>query len=176
MTSNFQFLKNVKHLLPVALIASTLALHLPRAALAQGAEVPRPNRNGDFMTAFVLGNRGYYTNEKWLVVVNNDGRDYYLNCRRTPNGEILSRIRFGAIIEAVFLGSPNTLGSTEPNLANDAIVLENGAPWLRVRGTSGWFDPDLAGDGGSLVECYVRANWQYIAPVNNEWSRAPHPR
>ena len=93
------------------------------------------------------------------------------NCRYAPNGEIRSRIRPGAIVEAVFLGSPNTPGSVEPNLAHDAIVESDGAPWLLVRGTSDLFYPARAGDWESLGECYVRANWQYIAPVNNHHDR-----
>jgi len=145
---------------------------------AQVSEVPYPNSNGDFTTAFVRGNRGYSANERWLVVVRSgDPRDANLDCRYTPNGEIRSHVRAGAIVEAVFLGSPNSPGSMEPNWANDAIVLEDGMTWLRVRGTSGLFYPARAGDWESLGECYVRANWHYGAPVNNDWSIPPrsHP-
>ncbi|NET31764.1 MAG: hypothetical protein F6K19_07145 [Cyanothece sp. SIO1E1] len=53
--------------LQLAITTSILAL-LPSIAIAQVADVPQPNRSGDYTTAFVLGNRGYYTNPKWLVV------------------------------------------------------------------------------------------------------------
>lgn len=151
-------------------LSITTSIYLVNSVvIAQVADVPRPNSDGDFTTAFVLGNRGYYANEKWLVVSQSvDQRDAALNCRYAPNGEIRSRIVSGAIIEAVFLGSPNTPGAIEPNLANDAIVSESGVPWLRVQGTSDFFYPAQAGNWESLGECYVRANLQYIAPINND--------
>jgi hypothetical protein len=162
----------LRHRLSVAIATSTLVGYFSSVAIAQIADVPQPNSHGDFTTAFVQGHRGYYANEKWLAISQSgDRRDAALNCRYAPNGEIRSRIVPGAIVEAVFLGEPNIPGTSEPNWANDAIVLENGVPWLRVRGTSGLFDPARAGDFESLGECYVRANQQYIAPVNNDWSR-----
>lgn len=174
MTPNFPSLKTTGYPLPVALATSILLLNIPSQALAQVAEVPRPDSNGDFTTAFVQGNLGYYANKQWLVVAQSgDPRDGFLNCRYAPNGEIRSRVPSGAIVEAVFLGEfgePNPPRMLELNPANDAIILEDGAPWLRVRGTSGLFYPARAGDWESLGECYVRANWQYIAPVNNDWS------
>ncbi|MBE9039993.1 hypothetical protein IQ235_04200 [Oscillatoriales cyanobacterium LEGE 11467] len=106
-----------------------------------------------------------------MVSHSEDGLDEDLNCRYTPNGEIRSRVAPGSIVEAVFLGELNLdprNGSIEPNLANDAIVESDGGPWLRVRGTSDLFYPFQVGDWESLGECYVRANEQYITPVNND--------
>ena len=57
-------------------------------AIAQAAEVPNPDINGDFHTAFQQGNRGYYSIEKWLVVQPMRSGDYDLNCRYTPNGQL----------------------------------------------------------------------------------------
>ena len=73
------------------------------AAIAQVAEVPNPDSNGDFRSAFQRGNRGFYTISKWLVVqpMGSGVEDYALNCRYTPNGQIRSRIQRGAIITAV---------------------------------------------------------------------------
>lgn len=113
---------------------------------AQVAEVPNPNGKGDFMTAKVLGNRGYYVNNKWLVVDFNPG----LNCRVTPNGAIKSVLMPGSVISAIFSGS------------RDAIVLHQGNPWLKVNVQS----PLISGTPGP---CFVRANRQYIAPINAEF-------
>lgn len=118
-------------------------------ALAQIAAVPSPNSKGDFLSALMPGNRGnVYQTRKWLVV---DPDPTYLNCRYSPTGQVRSRIAPGAIVTAVFAG-----GSW-----GDAIVMSNGAPWLRISGT----DPLVLGDRG---ECYVRANIRYIAPISED--------
>jgi hypothetical protein len=115
---------------------------------AQVASVPAPNRNGDFTTALQPGNRGnIYQTRKWLVI---DPDPTYLNCRSTPNGAVRSRIAPGAILTAVF-------GEN----GSDAIIAAGGAYWLRVSGT----DPLTVGETGV---CYVRANRQYIAPINED--------
>lgn len=124
------------------------ATFLATPAIAQHAGVPAPNANGDFTTAVQPGNRGNVDRtRKWLVV---DPDPTYLNCRATPNGEVQSRVAPGAVLTAVF---SETQG--------DAIVLAGGVPWLRVRGT----DPLIVGEPGI---CYVRANSQYIAPINED--------
>lgn len=119
-------------------------------ATAQMAEVPSPNNQGDFITAVLRGNRGnYYPNRIWLVV---DPDPQYLNCRDRPNGSVRSRIAPGAAITAEFING-------------EAIVFQDGSPWLRIRGT----DPlTIPLQGATLGTCYVRANTQYIAPVNQE--------
>ena len=45
-----------------AITALTLVTGL---AMAQMAEVPKPNMKGDFITAKVQGNRGLYNNINW---------------------------------------------------------------------------------------------------------------
>ncbi|MFQ3615720.1 MAG: hypothetical protein SNJ57_11340 [Cyanobacteriota bacterium] len=118
-------------------------------ANAQMAEVPMPNRNGDYTTAVMQGNRGNYYNRRWLVV---DPDPTYLNCRISPNGVVRSRIAPGALLTAEFV-------------RNEAIVFQNGSPWLRVRGNDAL---TFAQPGQTLGTCYVRANRQYIAPVNED--------
>jgi len=127
-----------------------LALLLPTPVLAQEAAVPRPNNNGDFMTARVRGVAGYYNNHKWLVT---DLMDRVpLNCRRTPNGEVQARLKSGATLTAIFSSRGN----------RDAITMNNGKPWLRVRSVNPFHDRDSG-------ICYVRANVKYIAPINEDY-------
>lgn len=128
-------------------VAVLFALPLLPAATAQVASVPTPNSHGDFTTALQPGNRGnIYQTRKWLVI---DPDPTYLNCRATPNGTVRSRIAPGAVLTAVF-----------PE-GRDAIVIDHGVSWLRVRGT----DPLMVGEQGT---CYVRANVEYIAPINED--------
>lgn len=134
----------VKLSLMLTVFASVLAAY-PTPIQAQMASVPTPNRNGDFTTALQPGNRGnVYLTRKWLVV---DPDPTYLNCRTTPDGAVRSRIAPGAVLTAVF------------SEAGDAIIPAGNAYWLRVSGT----DPLMTGESGI---CYVRANRQYIAPIN----------
>ena len=128
-----------------SLVSIVLLSSAPIAA--QTASVPAPDRNGDFTTALQPGNRGnVYQTQKWLVV---DPDPTYLNCRIAPNGRVRSRIAPGAIITAEFDSDA------------EAIVMQDGASWLRIRGT----DPLMVGEAGV---CYVRANSRYIAPINPE--------
>jgi hypothetical protein len=117
-------------------------------AMAQMAEVPRPNTKGDFITAKVQGNRGLYNNINWLVV-----DPQYLNCRNTPEGTVRTRLESGAIMTALF--SNNGKG--------DAIVLKNGQSWLKVESIHP-YGPRL-----NSGVCYVRANLKYIAPINGDY-------
>ncbi|MEL7037301.1 MAG: hypothetical protein AAFO04_17005 [Cyanobacteria bacterium J06592_8] len=118
------------------------------AGIAQIAEVPSPNADGDFMSAKVLGNRGYYNNQIWLVVDLE-----YLNCRYTPGGEVKTRLITGATMTAIFPQEGR----------EDAIVIRNGKPWLRVRS----LNPNLSRIDSGV--CYVRANKKYIFPINNDY-------
>jgi hypothetical protein len=131
----------------VIAVFTMLTAALTQTCLAQMASVPAPNRNGDFTTALQPGNRGNVDQtRKWLVV---DPDPTYLNCRATPSGTIRSRVAPGAVLTAVF------------SEGGDAIVLHNNTYWLRVTGT----DPLMVGESGG---CYVRANRQYIAPINED--------
>lgn len=135
-------------------------------AIAQAAEVPNPDINGDFHTAFQQGNRGYYSIEKWLVVQPMTSGDYELNCRYTPNGQLRSRILRGAILTAVFQGNKRQPNLPDP--ATDAIAFDSdGLPWLRVKGLRDELTyPVRPLTFDYLGECYVRANLKYIAPIN----------
>ncbi|MEI6331867.1 MAG: hypothetical protein WCP16_21705 [Pseudanabaena sp. ELA645] len=153
-------------ILLIAVISSLFVLE--GKAIAQAAEVPNPDINGEFRTAFQQGNRGYYTIKKWLVVQPMRSGDYDLNCRYTPNGQIRSRILRGAILTAVFQGTANKRSENLPDPATDAIAFDSdGSPWLRVKGSQDELAyPVRPLTFGNLGECYVRANLKYIAPIN----------
>ena len=139
-------------------------------AIAQEADVPKPNGNGDFNSIFLQGNRGFYAVQKWLIIqsVESEANGGTVNCRYTPNGEIRSRIQRGAILTAVFNKTAMGRVPNPHTSADDAIVLDSsGSPWLRVIGTR----EELAYPVKPLIfydlgECYVRANLKYIAPIN----------
>ncbi len=141
-----------------------------RTAIAQVADVPNPDSNGDFKSAFQRGNRGFYVISKWLVVqpMGSAIEDDALNCRYTPNGQIRSRIQRGAIVTAVFKGNPNLRSAEPPDPSNDAIAFDSDeSPWLRVKGLQNELAyPAKPASFDQLGECYVRANLKYIAPIN----------
>ncbi len=135
-----------------ALISTAIALVVPFATpvSAQVADVPKANEAGDFTTAKVMGNRGYYRNTHWLVV----DPSGVLNCRATPNGEITTRLSSGWIVTAAF----------PANTAGDAMVMTQSGSWLRVIAT------EPLGTG-KLPACLVRANSRYIAPISVDYVR-----
>ncbi len=136
-------------------------------AEAQMADIPQMSKRGDFNTAIMRGNRGYYGHNHWVVAPQTDTG--MLNCRMTPNGHIQSRISQGAIIRSSFTGPVSLENSTRPNAAADAVVAHNGSPWLRITGTDRNFvAPPAGGSNNYLGDCYVRANSQYIIPVSND--------
>jgi hypothetical protein len=145
-------------------------LILEDKAIAQAADVPKPNLSGDFSSIFLQGNRGFYAVQKWLVIesVESEINGGTVNCRYSPNGEIRSRIQRGAILTAVFNKTAKGRVPNPHTDADDAIILDSsGSPWLRVIGTR----EELAYPVRSLTfddlgECYVRANLKYIAPIN----------
>jgi len=137
------------------------------AAIAQVAEVPAPDSEGDFNSAILRGNRGFYANKRWVVMADPDGD--YLNCRYTPNGEIRAEIVPGAILMAEFGGPVNLDNGLRANYDNDAIEMYQGSPWLRVIGQDDTLMiPAERGSRNALGTCYVRANQRYITPLNNE--------
>jgi hypothetical protein len=155
-------------ILLIAVISSLFVLE--GKAIAQEADVPKPNGNGDFNSIFLQGNRGFYAVQKWLIIqsVESEANGGTVNCRYTPNGKIRSRIQRGAILTAVFNKTAMGRVPNPHTSADDAIVLDSsGSPWLRVIGTR----EELAYPVKPLIfydlgECYVRANLKYIAPIN----------
>ncbi|MBL1177810.1 hypothetical protein [Pantanalinema sp. GBBB05] len=142
-----KFIAIINIVAPMTVLATGLSA-LP--AQAQVAEVPTASQKGDFATARVLGNRGYFQNTKWLIVETDRG----LNCRTTPNGAVKSVLMPGSIVTAVF-SSPS----------QDAVVFSQGNPWLRVNPLV----PDYG--SGTPGVCYVRANIRYIAPISQDFVR-----
>ena len=142
-----------------------------QAAIAQVSDTPQPDSNGDFNTAILSGHLGnYYPNNRWLVMPQLDNGA--LNCRESPNGRIVARVVDGAIIQASF-NQPIQSGGrgSALNPGADAIDLASGKPWLKVTATGNLFFPPARSEGGDRAQptvCYVRANLQYIAPINEE--------
>jgi len=125
-----------------SLIALAIAVSSP--AQAQVADVPTVNSKGDFTTARVLGNRGYYRNTHWLVVDASGS----LNCRVTPNGAVKTKIYTGWVVAASF-----------PSKDADAVVTHQGSPWLRVV-------PQEPFGRTPQTPCFVRANNRFVAPIS----------
>lgn len=138
-----------KFIATLTMTAATMtACLMANPVQAQVAEVPGATAQGDFKSAKVLGNRGYYQNKSWLVVDTSSG----LNCRATPNGTVKSVLMPGSVVSAVFAGQ-----------GNDAIAFHQGSPWLRVT-------PQIPAYGsGTAGTCYVRANVRYIAPISQDF-------
>lgn len=135
-------------------------------AFAQVGGVPAADEYGDYQSALMLGNLGYYGNTHWLVTDTDS-----LNCRFAPDGEVRSVILPGAIITAVFDPRVNNQRLLEITPELDAIEFSvyTNRPWLRIEGNAGGlaFAP-LSSSRQSYDPgpCYVRANRYYIAPIN----------
>lgn len=171
MNKKMRIIKLNLYKLPILLAAIIFSvLNFEDKAIAQAADVPKPNLSGDFSSIFLQGNRGFYAVQKWLIIqsVESEANGGTVNCRYTPNGEIRSRIQRGAILTAVFNKTAMGRVPNPHTSADDAIVLDSsGYPWLRVIGTR----EELAYPVRPLTfydlgECYVRANLKYIAPIN----------
>jgi hypothetical protein len=122
-------------------------------ALAQRADVPEVDRDGNFRSSRVQGNRGFYQQTHWLVV---DRDPSGLNCREMPQGKPYAVFRYGDIVKA---------NHFEPG--DDAISIMNGQTWLRVTSQETWKIVNPAQRGRDrTVECIVRANSAFIAPIN----------
>ena len=118
-------------------------------AQAQMADVPKFDVNGDFLSARVLGNRGYYPHWQWLVVEPDAAG---LNCRDV-NGAVVVTLAYGAVVDSVFGDG-------------DAIELVDGQPWLKVSANVMDLRRRVVDEHAIAYSCYVRANNRYIAPVN----------
>ncbi len=126
------------------------AFSFANAVQAQMADVPNFDTNGDFPSARVWGNRGYYPHWQWLVI---EPDPTGLNCR-DANGLVIVTLAYGAVVESVF---DNT---------NDAIELVDGQPWLKVRASMFDLHRRVIDETAVAYTCYVRANNEYIAPIN----------
>ncbi|OLP16791.1 hypothetical protein BST81_19035 [Leptolyngbya sp. 'hensonii'] len=130
---------------------------------AQIADVSQPDGNGNFKTARILGNRGYYLQRKWLIVEPDKAG---VNCRN-KQGKVLVRIAYGAVVDSVVIQT-NAVMPRPPLKANwDAIEVLDGKPWVYVRVNLLDVQQTL-GNRQNTYTCYVRAHRQYIAPINED--------
>ncbi|MBT9311763.1 hypothetical protein [Leptothoe kymatousa] len=118
-------------------------------AQAQMADVPNFDENGDFITARVRGNRGTYPHRQWLVI---EPDRTGLNCRNS-NGDIVVTLAYGAVVDSAFH-------------SDDAISRINGSPWLKVNANVLDVRHIVVNEAAVNYTCYVRANNQYITPIN----------
>ena len=126
------------------------------AVFAQRADVPEVGRYSDFSSARVIGNRGFYFQTYWLVL---DKDSAGLNCRpffQSVQPEV--SIKYGSIIKADLHGK-----------GGDPIFALHGQTWLRVTVNRSVLQRDYReGDRSMPIKCIVRANADFIAPINQD--------
>ena len=123
-----------------------------QAALAQRAEPPLPNAAGDFPTSQTRGNRGLYEVRHWLLVEpDREGT----HCRSLDTHQPIARLWYGDLL----------VTDTPEHGLNQAVVMVQGRPWLRVR-LPGWRLLAVSQRDQRSAACLVRANARFIAPVN----------
>ena len=145
LSSSIQLVKSVFVLLLSLLIQ---AGH----ARAQRAEPPFPDPAGNFNSSQTTGNRGLYEVRHWLVV---EADPNGTNCRDPREGmRPLTKLFYGDLLET---DTPVRGGLKQ------AVERHNDKPWLRIR-LPNWRIASRKSPG--LSTCVVRANAQFIAPVN----------
>ena len=122
------------------------------AALAQRAEPPLPNASGDFVSSQTQGNRGLYEVRYWLLVERDPQGTH---CRALTTHQPIARLQYGDLV----------VTDTPEHGLQQAVVMVNSRPWLRVR-LPGWRLLDVAQRSQTSVACLVRANAGFVAPVN----------
>ena len=137
------------------LVCSGLLLQLgisAPAALAQRAEPPLPNASGEFLSSQTQGNRGLYEVRHWLMVERDPEGTH---CRALTTHQPIARLQYGDLV----------VTDTPEHGLQQAVVMVNSRPWLRVR-LPGWRLLDVAQRSQTSVACLVRANAGFVAPVN----------
>lgn len=136
----------------VVMLGSTL---FADPAFGQRADVPTFDKKGNFHSTKVPGNRGSFQQLYWLVI---DKDPKGLNCRaRTANDKPEVSLSYGSIIQS-------DLTSRDDN----AISIQNGQTWLRVKVTEGFQTDYRKNRSRSPYSCIVRANNSLIAPINHD--------
>ena len=120
-------------------------------AWSQAADVPEFDTNGNFRSARVQGNRGFYPHEQWLIV---DRDPEGLNCR-DGSGAVALTLYYGAVVASNF-----------EHQGDDPIDIVNGQAWLRVEANIVDVQRRITAERAASYICYVRANARYIAPIN----------
>jgi hypothetical protein len=152
--------------LPRFLVALSASVLPWGGAWAQLADVPRPDRLGDFRSARVQGHRGVYPQRQWLVVTSDPQG---LNCR-DAQGRVVVALAYGSVVDSDLSGP-----------GEEAIVAVGGRPWLRLIVQPfdllrDWRPP---AQRQRPITCRVRAHADYVAPLNPDTlapaSAAPRP-
>jgi hypothetical protein len=123
----------------------------PAPLLAQRADAASFDRQGDFHSSRIRGNRGFYQQRYWLVV---DPDRRGLNCRdhRGP----IARFAYGDVLIA---------DGRFPS--DNAITQVNGETYLRITSERSYLllDKNLSLSPKPFT-CQVRASARFIAPIN----------
>jgi hypothetical protein len=144
-------LLSCKDKLSLAIIIANLLAYFPLLpALAQRADVPAFDRNGNFPSSKVQGNRGFYQQRYWLVV-DKDSRGF--NCRQ--GADSVTRFVYGDVLTAA-----------TPRNGDDAISVINGQSWLTVNYQLSYKARNLTNNPKKILQCKVLANTAFIAPIN----------
>jgi len=134
--------------------AGCLAAYLifdPRPLWAQRADSAGFDRQGDFLSSRIRGNRGFYQQRYWLVV-NTDRTG--LNCHYQRR--LVARFVYGDVLMA-----------DAPFPSDEAITRVNGYTYLRILNErSDLYLGVNKSFNGKHSACLVRANFKYIAPIN----------
>ncbi len=119
-------------------------------AFAQAWTVPTPNTQGDFVSGFVRGNRGFLAQTQWVVT---DSDRNGLNCR-DGGGKVVGRYFPGQVMQASYL-----CDSSSDAILRDRVL--GGEYWLLIHNTQ----PTTA---SAPSRCSVRANVRYVAPLSED--------
>ena len=123
----------------------------PRPLWAQRADSAAFDRQGNFHSSRIRGNRGFYQQRYWLVV---DTDRKGLNCR--DQRRLVASFNFGDVLMA-----------DVPLPSDEAIIQINGYTYLRIADERAYLRRDgnkIPGD--KRFTCLVRANVKFIAPIN----------
>ena len=136
---------------PAVCCLTACFIFYPRPLWAQRADSAAFDRQGDFHSSRIRGNRGFYQQRYWLVV-DTDRRG--LNCR--DQRRLVARFSYGDVLMA-----------DVPLASGEAIVQIDGHTLLRVVDERTYLR--IGADKISAnrqFSCLVRANAKYIAPIN----------
>ena len=127
------------------------SIFYPRPLWAQRADSAAFDRQGDFHSSRIRGNRGFYQQRYWLVV---DTDRKGLNCR--DQRRLVASFSYGDVLMA-----------DVPPTSDEAITQINGYTYLRIADERSF----LRRVGNRISDdkrftCLVRANVKFIAPIN----------
>ena len=127
------------------------SIFYPKPLWAQRADSAAFDRQGDFHSSRIRGNRGFYQQRYWLVV---DTDRKGLNCR--DQRRLVARFSYGDVLMA-----------DVPLKSSEAIAQIDGYTYLRIADERTYLLRDAGKNSDDKrFTCLVRANVKFIAPIN----------